>query len=185
MLDDILKDAENRMKKSTDATHLELAAIRTGRANPALLNSIKVDYYGTLTPLRQIANVAAPDHRLLVLQVFDRNAVSTVDKAIKSSDLGLNPQIDGNLLRLPIPALTEDRRRDLVKYAHKIAEEGKVAIRNVRRDVNDMIKELEREHEVSEDASHDAMDKVQRFTNKYIEQIDGLLKNKEKEIMED
>jgi ribosome recycling factor len=185
MLDDILKDAENRMKKSTDTTHLELAAIRTGRANPALLDSIKVDYYGTLTPLRQIANVAAPDHRLLVLQVFDRNAVSAVDKAIKSSDLGLNPQIDGNLLRLPIPALTEDRRRDLVKYAHKIAEEGKVAIRNVRRDVNDMIKELEKEHEVSEDASHDAMDKVQKFTNKYIEQIDSLLKNKEKEIMED
>jgi ribosome recycling factor len=117
--------------------------------------------------------------------VFDRNAVSAVDKAIKSSDLGLNPQIDGNLLRLPIPALTEDRRRDLVKYAHKIAEEGKVAIRNVRRDVNDMIKELEKEHEVSEDASHDTMDKVQKFTNKYIEQIDSLLKNKEKEIMED
>lgn len=185
MLDDILKDAENRMKKSTDTTHLELAAIRAGRANPALLDSIKVDYYGTLTPLRQIANVAAPDPRLLVLQVFDRSAVSAVDKAIKSSDLGLNPQIDGNLLRLPIPALTEDRRRDLVKYAHKIAEEGKVAIRNVRRDVNDMIKELEKEHEVSEDASHDAMDKVQKFTDKYIEQIDGLLKNKEKEIMED
>jgi len=185
MLNDILKDAEIRMKKSTDTTHLELAAIRTGRANPALLDSIKVDYYGTLTPLRRIANVAAPDPRLLVLQVFDRNAVSAVDKAIKSSDLGLNPQIDGNLLRLPIPALTEDRRRDLVKYAHKIAEEGKVAIRNVRRDVNDMIKDLEKEHEVSEDASHDAMDKVQKFTDKYIEQIDGLLKNKENEIMED
>jgi len=183
MVNEILQDTEARMKKSVDTIHQELAAIRTGRANPALLDSIKVDYYGSLIPLRQIANIAAPDPRLLVVQVFDRNAVAAVDKAIKTADLGLNPRVDGNILRLPIPPLTEERRRELVKFAHKIAEEGKVAIRNIRRDANDMVKELEKEHEISEDESHQALDDVQKLTDKFTTQIDDLYKRKEKEIL--
>ncbi|MGC9365284.1 MAG: ribosome recycling factor [Fidelibacterota bacterium] len=185
MVDDILKDTEDRMQKSVDTIHQELAAIRTGRANPAILDSIKVEYYGSLIPLKQIANVAAPDPRLLVIQVFDKSAVTAVDKAIKAADLGLNPQVDGNLLRLPIPPLTEERRRELVKYAHKIAEDGKIAVRNVRRDANDMIKELEKEHEISEDQSHDSMESIQELTDKFIQEIDELLKKKEQEIMDE
>lgn len=185
MVDDILKDTEDRMQKSVDTIHQELAAIRTGRANPAILDSIKVEYYGSLIPLKQIANVAAPDPRLLVIQVFDKSAVTAVDKAIKAADLGLNPQVDGNLLRLPIPPLTEERRRELVKYAHKIAEDGKIAVRNVRRDANDMIKELEKEHEISEDQSHDSMESIQELTDKFIQEIDELFKKKEQEIMDE
>lgn len=185
MVDDILKDTEDRMQKSVDTIHQELAAIRTGRANPAILDSIKVDYYGSLIPLKQIANVAAPDPRLLVIQVFDKSAVTAVDKAIKAADLGLNPQVDGNLLRLPIPPLTEERRRELVKYAHKIAEDGKIAVRNIRRDANDMIKELEKEHEISEDQSHDSMESIQELTDKFIQEIDELFKKKEQEIMDE
>ncbi len=185
MVDDILKDTEDRMQKSVDTIHQELAAIRTGRANPAILDSIKVEYYGSLIPLKQIANVAAPDSRLLVIQVFDKSAVTAVDKAIKAADLGLNPQVDGNLLRLPIPPLTEERRRELVKYAHKIAEDGKIAVRNVRRDANDMIKELEKEHEISEDQSHDSMESIQELTDKFIQEIDELFKKKEQEIMDE
>ena len=184
MIHDILTDTEDRMKKSVDTIRQELAAIRTGRANPALLDSIKVDYYGSLLPLKQIANVAAPDPRLLVVQVFDRNAVVAVDKAIKSADIGLNPQADGNLLRLPIPPLTEERRYELMKFAHKLGEEGKVAIRNVRRDANDMIKDLEKQHEISEDQSHDALENIQKLTDKYTKQIDELLKMKEKDILD-
>lgn len=185
MIDDILKDTENRMQKSVDAIHQELAAIRTGRANPAILDSIKVEYYGSLIPLKQIANVATPDPRLLVVQVFDKSAVPAVDKAIKAADLGINPQADGNLVRLPIPPLTEERRRELVKYAHKIAEDGKIAVRNVRRDANDMLKELEKEHEISEDQSHDGMESVQKLTDKFIQEIDELFKKKEQEIMDE
>ncbi|HDP68389.1 MAG TPA: ribosome recycling factor [Candidatus Marinimicrobia bacterium] len=185
MIDDILKDTENRMQKSVDTIHQELAAIRTGRANPAILDSIKVEYYGSLIPLKQIANVATPDPRLLVVQVFDKSAVPAVDKAIKAADLGINPQADGNLVRLPIPPLTEERRRELVKYAHKIAEDGKIAVRNVRRDANDMLKELEKEHEISEDQSHDGMESVQKLTDKFIQEIDELFKKKEQEIMDE
>ena len=185
MINDVLKDAEHRMRKSVDTAHQELAAIRTGRANPAILDSIKVDYYGSLIPLKQIANVAAPDPRLLVVQVFDKNAVAAVDKAIKAADIGLNPQADGNLLRLPIPSLNEERRRELVKHAHKIAEEGKVAIRNVRRDANEMLKELEKEHEISEDQSHDGLKSVQDLTDKFSGEIDELFKRKEKDILDE
>lgn len=185
MINDILKDTENRMQKSLEMAHQELAAIRTGRANPAILDSIRVDYYGSLIPLRQVANVAAPDPRLLVVQVFDKNAVAAIDKAIKSADLGLNPQIDGNLLRLPIPSLNEERRRELVKFAHRIAEDGKVAIRNIRRDANDMIRELEKEHEISEDQRHDSQTRIQELTDKFIGEIDKLFKDREKDILEE
>jgi len=185
MIDEVIKEAEVRMKKSVDNIQQEMAVIRTGRATPALLDPIKVEYYGSNVPLRQVASIGAPDARLLVVQVFDRNAVANVDKAIRSAELGLNPLVDGNLLRVPIPQLTEERRRDLVKYLHKIAEEGRVAIRNIRRDANDMAKDLEKEHEISEDDSHKGQDEVQKLTDKYIKQIDELVKRKEKDILED
>jgi len=185
MIDEVIKEAEVRMKKSVDNIQQEMAVIRTGRATPALLDPIKVEYYGSNVPLRQVASIGAPDARLLVVQVFDRNAVANVDKAIRSAELGLNPLVDGNLLRVPIPQLTEERRRDLVKYLHKIAEEGRVAIRNIRRDGNDMAKDLEKEHEISEDDSHKGQDEVQKLTDKYIKQIDELVKRKEKDILED
>ncbi len=185
MIDEVIKDAEGRMKKSVENIQQEMAVIRTGRATPSLLDPIKVEYYGSNVPLRQVASIGAPDARLLVVQVFDRNAVANVDKAIRSAELGLNPLVEGNLLRIPIPQLTEERRRELVKYLHKIAEEGRVAIRNIRRDANEMAKDLEKEHEISEDESHKGQDEVQKLTDKYIRQIDELVKRKEKDILED
>jgi ribosome recycling factor len=185
MIDEVIKDAEGRMKKSVENIQQEMAVIRTGRATPSLLDPIKVEYYGSNVPLRQVASIGAPDARLLVVQVFDRNAVANVDKAIRSAELGLNPLVEGNLLRIPIPQLTEERRRELVKYLHKIAEEGRVAIRNIRRDANEMAKDLEKEHEISEDESHKGQDEVQKLTDKYIKQIDELVKRKEKDILED
>jgi len=185
MINEIIKDTELRMKKSVDAIQQEMAVIRTGRATPSLLDPIKVEYYGTTVPLRQVASIGAPDARLLVVQVFDRSAVVNVEKAIRSAELGLNPLVDGNLLRVPIPQLTEERRKELVKYAHKIAEEGRVAIRNIRRDANDMAKDLEKEHEISEDDYHKGQEEVQKLTDKYIKQIDENVKHKEKEILED
>ncbi|MFH1212880.1 MAG: ribosome recycling factor [Candidatus Neomarinimicrobiota bacterium] len=184
-MNEIIKDTELRMKKSVDAIQQEMAVIRTGRATPSLLDPIKVEYYGTTVPLRQVASIGAPDARLLVVQVFDRSAVVNVEKAIRSAELGLNPLVDGNLLRVPIPQLTEERRKELVKYAHKIAEEGRVAIRNIRRDANDMAKDLEKEHEISEDDYHKGQEEVQKLTDKYIKQIDENVKHKEKEILED
>lgn len=185
MINDILKDAEDRMRKSVRNSQHELNIIRAGRANPALLDVVKVDYYGSILPLRQIANVAAPDSRLLVVQAFDRNSVSAIEKAIRKSDLGLNPLVDGNLIRLPVPQLNEERRKELVKYVHKIAEEGRVAVRNVRRDSNEILKELEKNHDISEDDLHKTLDKIQQLTDKYIKEVDEFLKRKEKEIMED
>jgi len=185
MIDDILKDAEDRMRKSVRSSQHELNIIRVGRANPALLDVVKVDYYGSILPLKQVANVAAPDSRLLVVQAFDRNAVSAIEKAIRKSDLGLNPLVDGNLIRLPIPQLNEERRKELVKYVHKLAEEGRVAIRNVRRDSNEMLKELEKNHDISEDDLHRTLNTIQQLTVKYIKEVDELLERKEKEIIED
>lgn len=173
------------MKKSVEACRHDLAAIRTGRATPSILDHVKVDYYGTQTPLNQIANVATPDPRMLVVHVYDKNAVGAVDKAIRSADLGLNPQVEGNLLRCPVPQLTEERRQELARYAHKLAEEGRIAIRNIRRDANDEIKKLEKDHEVSEDRAHGAMDEIQELTDKYNQTIDETLEKKEKEILEE
>ena len=185
MIKDILKDTENRMQKSISTQQVKLGNIRTGRANPAMLDSITVDYYGAKTPLKQLANVAAPDARLLVVQVFDRNSVQAVDKAIKSADIGLNPQVEGNLLRLPVPQLNDDRRREFIKFAHNIIEEGKVAVRNIRRDSNGMLKEMEKENDISEDDLHKGMDDVQKLTDTYIKKLDAMYKAKEKDIMEE
>src|SRR6056297_714691 len=167
MLNSILDDAEKRMQKTYTATADKLSSIRTGHATPSLLDNIKVDYYGTQTPLNQLANVAAPDTRLLVVQVYDKNSVDNVDKAIKSSDLGLNPQVEGNVLKIPIPKLSEERRKEMVKYAHELAEEGKISIRNIRRDAKADIEELEDEHEVSEDDAHRCLEELQEITDKY------------------
>lgn len=185
MVDEVIKDTEYRMKKSVENIQQELAVIRTGRATPALLEPIRVEYYGTQVPIRQVASIGAPDARLLVLQVFDRSAVQNVEKAIRSAELGLNPIVEGNLLRIPIPPLTEERRRELVKYIHKIAEEGRVAIRNIRRDANDMLKDLEKEKEITEDQTYKGQEDVQRLTDQFIKQIDEIVKRKEKEILED
>ncbi|MBO8131504.1 MAG: ribosome recycling factor [Candidatus Marinimicrobia bacterium] len=184
MLDEILKDAEERMKKSVENTRHELLTIRTGRATPTLLDGIKVEYYGSMVPLRQIANVVTPEARLIVVNPFDRSALASIEKAIIQANLGLNPMNDGNVIRIPIPPLTEERRKELVKIVHKLAEDGRVAIRNIRRDANDMIKELKTNHEISEDEAELYLEKVQKLTDKYIEEINSMLKSKEKELME-
>lgn len=184
MIDDILKDAEERMQKSVENTKHELAMIRTGRASPALLDVVKVDCYGSVVNLKQIANVGVPDSRLLVVQPYDKNTIGAIVKAINQSNMGLTPQSDGNIIRLPIPQLTEERRKELVKYVHKLVEEGRIAIRNVRRDANEMIKDLEKSHDISEDESYKTLEKVQDLTDDHIKKIDDLLHGKEKEIME-
>lgn len=185
MIKDVVNDADSRMKKSVSAQQNKLGNIRTGRANPAILDGIQVDYYGAKTPLRQLANVAAPDPRLLVVQVFDKTAVDAVDKAIKSADIGLNPQAEGNLLRLPVPQLNDERRRELIKFAHNLVEEGKISIRNIRRDANEMLKQLEKDNDISEDDMHKGLDEVQKLTDNYIKELEEMYKNKEKDIMED
>ena len=182
--DELLDDAEDRMKKSVEACRHELATVRTGRASPHLLDRVIVDYYGTETPLRQLSQVAATDARLLTLTPYDKNAIKQIEKAIMESDLGLTPSNDGNVVRLQIPELNEERRRDLVKVVHTVAEEGRVAIRNIRRDVMHDLRELKKEGEVGEDDEHRAESELQRLTDEAIGEIDSLLKGKEEEILE-
>lgn len=184
MLTDILKNAEDSMNKSMENLQRELAGIRTGKANPALLDTIKVEYYGQTVPLKQVASIAAPDVHLLTVQPWDKTIVPNIEKAILASELGLNPQSDGTLIRLPIPQLTEERRKDLVKVVKRVGEETKVAVRNIRRDANDAIKNLEKKSEISEDNMHTNQDKIQKLTNKYISNIDEAIDVKEKEVME-
>src|SRR3954462_862255 len=182
--DDLLDDAEDRMKKSVEAFRHELATVRTGRASPHLLDRVIVDYYGTETPLRQLAQVAATDARLLTLTPYDKNSIKTIEKAIMESDLGLTPNNDGNVIRLQIPELNEERRRDLVRIVHGVAEEGRVAIRNIRRDVMHDRRELKKEGEVGEDDERRAESELQRQTDEAIGEIESLLKGKEEEILE-
>jgi ribosome recycling factor len=183
-IEDFLADAKRRMDKSIEATHHEFNSIRTGRASPALLDRITIDYYGTPTPLKSLASISAPEARLLVVQPFDPGAIKSVERAIQESDLGLTPSNDGKLVRLPIPALTEERRKDLVKVVRRVAEEGKVAIRNVRRDVMQHLKELVVNGEVGDDEERRAEQQVQKITDDHTKSIDDLLKVKEAEIME-
>jgi ribosome recycling factor len=180
----IYGDTEERMAKALEAISRELASIRTGKATPSLLEGIKVDYYGTMTPLSQVANIAVPDARLLVIQPWEKKLIPEIVKAIQKSDLGLNPQSDPNVVRLPIPPLTEERRRDLVKVVKKVAEEGKVAMRNIRRDSNDAFKKAEKDKDISEDESRKGQEHVQEITDDHIEKIEETLKKKEQEIME-
>ena len=184
MSNEVLKDTEDRMKKTVESLARELTGIRTGKANPALLDPVKVEYYGTPTPLKQLANVAAPEPRLIVVQPFDKNILADIEKAILKTDLGLNPGNDGNLIRIPIPPLTEERRKELGKMVRKLGENGKVAVRNIRRDANDKLKKLEKEGTITEDDSKRDHENVQELTNKHTEEIDGMVSHKEEEIME-
>ena len=172
------------MDKSIEATHHEFTSIRTGRASPALLDRIQVDYYGTPTPLKSLASISAPEPRLLVVQPFDPGAIKGIERAVQESDLGLTPSNDGKVVRMPIPSLTEERRRDLVKVVRRVAEDGKVAIRNVRRDVMQHLKELVVNGDVGDDEERRAEAQVQKLTDEHTKSIDDLLKVKEAEIME-
>jgi ribosome recycling factor len=183
-IEDFLADAKRRMDKSIEATHNEFNSIRTGRASPALLDRVTIDYYGTPTPLNTLASISAPEARLLVVQPYDPGAIKNIERAIQESDLGLTPSNDGKLVRLPIPALTEERRKDLVKVVRRVAEDGKVAIRNVRRDVMQHLKELVVNGDVGDDEERRAEQQVQKITDDHTKSIDDLLKVKEAEIME-
>jgi ribosome recycling factor len=182
--DELLADAKERMAKSVEACRHELATVRTGRASPHLLDRVVVDYYDTETPLRQLSQIAATDARLLTLTPYDKSAIRTIEKAILESDLGLTPSNDGNVIRLQIPELNEERRRDLVKVVHNVAEESRVAVRNIRRDVMHDLRELKKEGEVGEDDERRAEAELQKRTDGAIGEIEALLKAKEEEILE-
>ncbi|MDQ3894592.1 MAG: ribosome recycling factor [Actinomycetota bacterium] len=184
MIDDLIQDAQRRMDKSIEATRSELNAVRTGRASAALLDRIHVDYYGQRTPLRQLATINVPEPRLLTIQPFDPSSLKSVERAIQESDLGLTPSNDGKTIRLPIPQLTEERRKELVRYVRQLAEEGRVAVRNVRRDTIHQLKDLVNSGDVGADEEHRAEDRVQKLTDEHTKAIDELLKHKEAEIME-
>ena len=184
MIDEVLSEAKSRMGKSIEVLQRDLAGIRTGRATPMILDNIKIDYYGTQTPLKQIATISAPEARLLILQPWDNATLGDITKAIQKSDLGLNPSSDGHVIRLPIPPLSQERRKELVKSVHKRAEEGRVALRNVRRDSMDMLKDLEKEKEISQDEHKRAQNKLQEITDSFIAQADQIAKDKETELLE-
>jgi ribosome recycling factor len=181
---EMMADAQKRMDASLETVRRELAALRTGRASLGMLDGVRVDYYGTPTPINQVGNVQIPDPTLITITPWDPKILPLVEKAIRGSDLDLNPQNDGKLIRIPIPSLTEERRKVLVKHAHRHAEEGRVAIRNVRRDVNEHLKKLLKDHDVSEDDEKHAIAEVQKLTDGHIEKINEALKKKEAEIMQ-
>ncbi len=184
LIDELLKDAEGRMRKSVESSRGELATVRTGRASPHLLDRITVDYYGSPTPLKQLANIATSDARLLTVTPFDKGSMGEIEKAIQESDVGLTPSNDGNVIRLQIPELTEERRREMVKVVHGVAEEGRVAIRNIRRDTMQDLRDLKKEGEAGEDDERRAEAALQKQTDEAISEIDSLLEGKEQEILE-
>lgn len=184
MVKDVLKECEDRMKRTVEMFRKDLAGLRAGRATPALVEKVTVEYYGTPTPLNQMANISVPEARLLVIQPWDKTQIQNIVKAIQKSELGITPQSDGNVIRLVVPQLTEERRKELVKVVRKKAEEEKVAVRNVRRDSIEMLKELEKDGDITEDESRKGQDDVQKLTDKYIKEIDHVAELKEKEIME-
>jgi ribosome recycling factor len=184
VIDKIFADAEDRMKKSLAAFNRELAGIRTGKATTVLLDSVKVEAYGQVMPLNQVASISVPGARLLLVQPWDRSIVPAVEKALHKSDLGLVPNTDGSVIRLAIPPLTEERRHDLVKIVRKHAEEARVSVRNIRRDANDALKKGQKDGSISEDDSHKAMDRIQELTDSYTDKVDASLSAKEAEIME-
>jgi ribosome recycling factor len=181
---ELLADAKHRMDKAVEAVKVEFNTVRSGRASVGLLDRIHVDYYGTSTPLKQMANIASPEPRLITVQPFDKTAMRGIEKAIMESDLGLNPSNDGNVIRLSIPTLTEERRKELVKLVHRLAEDGRVAVRNVRRDCMKDLKDLVHEGEVGEDAEKRAEHELQKLTDDHVHDIDETLKHKEAEILE-
>lgn len=184
MIDEIVQDAESRMAKSVDSLKTELTKIRTGRAHPSLLDHVMVDYYGNPTPIKQVANVVAEDSRTLAVTPWEKPMVAAVEKAIMTANLGLNPASQGTVIRVPMPALTEERRRDLVRVVKSEGESGRIAVRNIRRDANSDFKDLLKDKEISEDESRKAEENIQKLTDKYIAEIDKLLEAKEKEMME-
>ena len=184
MLNEIQKEAQTRMEKSIDAFQNHISKVRTGRASPSLLDGIMVEYYGSPTPLRQLANVVAEDARTLAITVFDKSLTPMIEKAVLTSDLGLNPASAGTVIRVPLPPLTEERRRDLTKIVRNEAEQGRVSIRNIRRDANDQIKALLKDKEISEDDERKSQDLIQKATDAAIKKLDAVLADKEKELME-
>ncbi len=184
-MDELFRDAEGRMEKAVEAVRREFAKIRTGKATVSLLDGVRVEYYGSTVPLRQVANISVPEARLLVVQPWDKKVVGDIEKAILSADLGLNPSSDGHLIRVPIPPLTEERRKEMVRYVHKLAEEGRIAVRNIRRDINEALKAKQKAGEISEDEFHRAHDKtVQEMTDEKVREVDHVLAVKETELME-
>lgn len=184
LIDELLKDAEDRMTKSVESNRGELATVRTGRASPHLLDRITVDYYGSQTPLKQLANVATSDARLLTVTPFDKGSIGEIEKAIQESDVGMTPSNDGNVIRLQVPELTEERRREMVKVVHGVAEEGRIAVRNIRRDTMQDLRDLKKEGEAGEDDERRAEAALQKQTDEAIAEIDVALKGKEEEILE-
>lgn len=180
---EIIKDAKRRMDGAISAFHDELVKIRTGRATPNLLDGVKVEYYGQKVPLNQVATITAPEPRLIVIQPWEKKMLAEIEKEILKADLGFNPSNDGNVIRIPIPPLSEERRKDLVKLVHKFAEDARIAVRNVRRDANDHLKKLEKDHQISEDELSVYLDEVQELTDDHIKKIDEMMKDKEAEIL--
>lgn len=183
MVKDVLADAKRRMETSLEVARKELASVRTGRASLAILDGVTVDYYGAPTPLNQVANLAVPESNLITAQPWDPSLLSTIEKAIRSSDLDLNPSNDGKILRIPIPPLTEERRRTLVKHVGKVAEEARTVVRRVRRDANEHLKKLLKDKQISEDDEKRGLKQVQDLTDEYIKKIDDLMKKKEQELL--
>lgn len=184
MIKDVIKDLDRRMHGAIEALHHEFRSLRTGRANTSMLDGVTIDYYGTPTPLSQVANLAVPESSLITAQPWDKSMIPAIEKAIRTADLGLNPASDGKIIRIPIPPLTEERRKELTKKAHVFAEESRTAIRQVRRDGNDKLKKMAKDSEISEDDEKRAHDEVQKLTDRYIAQVNEVLEHKEKEIME-
>lgn len=180
----VIKEMEDRMNKAIASLKKDLASLRAGRANPAMLDRVVVDYYGTPTPISQLANISVPEPRMLTIQPWDKSALKEIDRALQQSDLGISPSNDGVIIRLVIPPLTEERRKELVKLAGKSGEESKVAIRNIRRDANDEIKKLEKAAAISEDESRRHQESIQKTTDKFIAEVDKIVKDKEKDILE-
>lgn len=183
LLKPLLKDIEKRMKQAVNVVREELSHVRTGRASPALVENLEVEYYGTTVQLKQIASITTPDARTILIQPWDRNALPLIEKAIWKSDLGFNPAVDATVIRVTLPPLTEERRKEIAKMAKKIVEEGKVAVRNLRREANEEVRKMEKEGKVSEDESKWAQAEIQKLTDEHINELDGLWEKKEKEIM--
>jgi len=183
MINDVIKDVQHRMHGAIEALHREFKSLRTGRANAAMLDNVTVDYYGTPTPIAQVASIKVPEASLIVAEPWDKSMVGAIEKAIRNADLGLNPANDGKIVRIPVPQLTEERRKELVKKAHHVAEEARTAIRQVRRDGNDKLKKMLKDHEISEDDEKRGLDEIQKMTDKHIDEVGNILKHKEQDIM--
>ncbi len=180
---DVIKDVQHRMRGAIDALHAHFKTLRTGRANAAMLDAVTVDYYGTPTPIAQAANIKVPEPALLVIEPWDKSMVAPIEKAIRNADLGFNPASDGKIIRVPVPMLTEERRKDLVKKAHGMAEESRTAIRQVRRDGNDKLKKLLKDKAISEDDEKRALEEIQKLTDRHIDEVASVLKQKEQDVM--